>query len=135
MNIKSRKSAELFGVIFGGLVISLPGIPQALAQESTPKVNPCPRIFYEEPHNSRVVVPQGCPPNALTERLAAQGLLPAPTTPSQDQTRLGVGGEAPEPSAIPASPAPVDQTQQPSPGAASTEQPTVTQPRPRSGFY
>jgi hypothetical protein len=129
MNIKFRKSAELFGVIFGGLVISLPGIPQAVAQESTPKVNPCPRIFYEEPHNSRVVVPQGCPPNALTERLAAQGLLPAPTTPSQDQTRLGVGGEAPETDAIPASPAPTDQTQQPSPGAASTEQPTVTQPR------
>ncbi|MBD2562531.1 MULTISPECIES: hypothetical protein [Nostoc] len=98
MNMKSkkfRKSAELFGAICGGLLISLPAIPQVVAQESTPKVNPCPRIFYEEPHNSRVVVPQGCPPNALTQRLAAQGLLPVPATPSQDQTRLGVGGEAP----------------------------------------
>ncbi|MEH1943572.1 MAG: hypothetical protein V7L01_25595 [Nostoc sp.] len=102
MNIKPqsfRKSVELFGAICGGLLISLPAIPQVVAQESvvqesTPKINPCPRIFYEEPHNSRVVVPQGCPPNALTQRLAAQGLLPTSTTPSQDQTRLGVGGEA-----------------------------------------
>jgi hypothetical protein len=91
---KFRPSAELLGAICGGLLISLPAIPQVLAQESTPKVNPCPSIFYEEPHNSQVVVPQGCPPNALTQRLAAQGLLPVPTTPSQEQVRLGVGGEA-----------------------------------------
>ncbi len=100
MNMKFknfRKSAELFGAMCGGLLITLPAIPQAVAQQSvtqqsTPKINPCPRIFYEEPHNSRVVVPQGCPANALTQRLAAQGLLPA--NPSQEQTRLGVGGEA-----------------------------------------
>ncbi|MCC5630222.1 hypothetical protein [Nostoc sphaeroides] len=129
MNMKSqnfRKSAELFGAVFGGLLISLPAIPQALAQqsvaqESIPKVNPCPRIFYEEPHNTRVVVPQGCPPNALTQRLAAQGLLPVSATPSQEQIRLGVGGEA-------AQPAPNPQTQQPSTGTVSTEQPLV-QPR------
>ncbi|WP_138499426.1 hypothetical protein [Nostoc sp. PA-18-2419] len=95
-----RKSAELFGTICGGLLLSLPVIPQALAQQSTSQqqptgqVNPCPRIFYEEPHNSRVVVPQGCPPNALTQRLAAQGLLPVPATPSPEQAQLGVGGEA-----------------------------------------
>ncbi|MEA5622737.1 hypothetical protein [Nostoc sp. UHCC 0251] len=102
MNMKFknfRKSAELFGAMCGGLLITLPAIPQAVAQQSvtqqsTPKINPCPRIFYEEPHNSRVVVPQGCPANALTQRLAAQGLLPA--NPSQEQTRLGVGGETPQ---------------------------------------
>ncbi|WP_100898583.1 hypothetical protein [Nostoc flagelliforme] len=104
MNMKFqniRKSAEVFGAICGGLLITLPAIPQALAQqsvaqESIPKINPCPRIFYEEPHNTRVVVPQGCPPNALTQRLAAQGLLPASANPSQEQTRLGVGGEEPQ---------------------------------------
>ena len=109
MNMKFknlRKSAELFGAMCGGLLITLPAIPQALAQQSvgqqsvgqqsTPKINPCPRVFYEEPHNSRVVVPQGCPPNALTQRLAAQGLLPASANPSQEQTTLGVGGEAPQ---------------------------------------
>lgn len=131
MNIKSqnfRKSAELFGAILGGLVINLPAISQAVAQESTSKINPCPKIFYEEPHNSRVIVPQGCPPNALTKRLADQGLLPAPATPSQEQTRLGVGGEAAQPSVIPARPVPSDQAQQPSPGAASTDQPPLLQP-------
>ncbi|WP_375494671.1 hypothetical protein [uncultured Nostoc sp.] len=132
MNMKSqnfRKSAELFGAICGGLLISLPAIPQVLAQESIPKINPCPRIFYEEPHNNQVVVPQGCPPNALTERLAAQGLLPVPATPSQEQIRLGVGGgEAAEPDVRLPRLAPGDQTQQPSPGAVSTEQPQL-QPR------
>ncbi|QKQ72403.1 hypothetical protein [Nostoc sp. TCL240-02] len=137
MNMKSqnfRKSAKFFGAIFGGLMISLPVIPQAIAQqsvgqESTPKINPCPRIFYEEPHNSRVVVPQGCPPNALTQRLAAQGLLPTSATPSQEQTRLGVGGESPETGVTPSRPAPGAQTQQPSPGAVSTDQPRQLQPR------
>ncbi|MEH2435618.1 MAG: hypothetical protein V7K25_15450 [Nostoc sp.] len=130
---KFRKSAELFGAICGGLLITLPAIPQALAQQSvtqqsTPKVNPCPRIFYEEPHNSQVVVPQGCPPNAITQRLAAQGLLPVPATPSQEQTRLGVGGEAPQSGVTPSQPAPNDQSQQPSTGAVSTDQ-QLLQPR------
>ncbi|MEH1853626.1 MAG: hypothetical protein V7L11_18580 [Nostoc sp.] len=126
MNMKSqnfRNSAELFGAICGGLLITMPVIPQVLAQESIPKINPCPRIFYEEPHNNQVVVPQGCPPNALTERLAAQGLLPVPATSSQEQTRLGVGGgEAPEPGVSLPRLAPGDQTQQLSPGAVSTDQ-------------
>jgi hypothetical protein len=95
-----RKSAQLFGAIFGGLLISAPAIPQAVAQESTPKINPCPSIFYEEPHNSQVVVPPGCPPNALTLKLDAQGLLPTPTNPSPEQTRLGVGDQASEPGAV-----------------------------------
>ncbi|MEH2348615.1 MAG: hypothetical protein V7K55_11505 [Nostoc sp.] len=116
-----RKSAQLFSVIFGGLLISAPAIPQAVAQEYTPKVNPCPRIFYEEPHNNQVVVPAGCPPNALTQRLAAQGLLPAPATPSPE---LGVGG-TPEAGARVTG----DQTQQPSPGAVPNDQSRLLQPR------
>lgn len=93
-----RKTADLFGAICTGLLMSLAVIPLvAVAQPSSPKVNPCPRIFYEEPHNNRVLVPAGCPPNALTQRLQAQGLIPPPSisaTPSPEQTRLGVGGEA-----------------------------------------
>ncbi|MEH2142462.1 hypothetical protein [Nostoc sp.] len=123
-----RKSAELFGAICGGLLISLPVIPQVVAQQSPPKVNPCPRIFYEEPHNNQVVVPPGCPPNALTKRLAAQGLLPVPATPSPEQTRLSVGGEAPSSVTTPP-PVPSDQTQQPLPGAVSSDQPQLLQPR------
>lgn len=85
---------KLFGAICGGLFIGIAAIPQAAsAQQAIPKVNPCPSIFYEEPHNNRVLVPQGCPPNALTRRLAAQGLLP-PITPPVTQSP-GMGGEAP----------------------------------------
>ncbi|MEH2452692.1 hypothetical protein [Nostoc sp.] len=124
-----RKSAELFGAICGGLLISLPVIPQVVAQQSPPKVNPCPRIFYEEPHNNQVVVPPGCPPNARTKRLAAQGLLPVPATPSPEQTRLSVGGETPESGVTTPPPVPSEQTQQPSPGAVSNDQPQLLQPR------
>jgi hypothetical protein len=129
-----RKSAEFLGAICGGVLITLPAIPQALAQQSTPRVNPCPSIFYEEPHNSRVVVPQGCPPNALTQRLAAQGLLPVPATPSPEQARLGVGGEEPpvppQPGAVPPAPVPPTQGQVPpvpsQPGATVPVEPPQT---------
>jgi len=105
---KLRKYAKVLGAMCGGLLISVPAIPQtALAQQSTSttprqstsSVNPCPSIFYEEPHNNRVVVPEGCPPNAITQRLANQGLLPTArttTTSSPSQTGLGVGGETPQ---------------------------------------
>jgi hypothetical protein len=98
-----RNSAKLLGAICGGFIISLSAIPQAtIAQQirytTTSKVNPCPKIFYEKPHDNQVLVPQGCPPNAFTRRYAAQGLTPlgnVPATPSTDQTNLGVGGESP----------------------------------------
>jgi hypothetical protein len=127
MNMKSqnfRKSAQLLGAIFGGLLISAPAIAQVVTQESSPKINPCPSIFYEEPHNTRVVVPQGCPPNELTQKLAAQGLLPLSATPSAEQTRLGVGGEVPQAGARLSG----DQSQQSSPGAVSNEQQRLLQP-------
>lgn len=69
-----QKRVGLLGTIFGGLLLSIPAISQAvIAQQPTSKVNPCPSIFYEEPHNSRVLVPQGCPPNTATFRLSGQG--------------------------------------------------------------
>lgn len=74
LNELYQKRVGLLGTIFGGLLISIPAIPQAvIAQQTTSKVNPCPSIFYEEPHNSRVLVPQGCPPNTATFRLSRQG--------------------------------------------------------------
>jgi hypothetical protein len=105
---KLRKFIEIFGAICGGLLISVPAISQtAVAQQptsvtphqSTSKVNPCPSIFYEEPCNNRVLVPQGCPYNAITQRLANQGLLPTArtaATSSPSQTGLGLGGETPQ---------------------------------------
>ncbi|MEH1912353.1 hypothetical protein [Nostoc sp.] len=120
---KFRKSSELFGAICGGLLISLPAIPQAIAQQSAPKVNPCPKIFYEEPHNNQVVVPPGCPPNAITQRLAAQGLLPVSATPSQSQSQVPVPTEPGVTSPVPA---PGDQNQQPIPEGDSSNQPPQT---------
>ncbi|MBW4600716.1 MAG: hypothetical protein KME29_14235 [Calothrix sp. FI2-JRJ7] len=103
MSLKSNKSsnfAKLFGAIFGGMLIGLPAISvaqQAPVRSAGTKINPCPSIFYEEPHNNRVMVPQGCTPNAYTTRMNAQGMgmSNSAVAPTPDQTRLGVGGEAP----------------------------------------
>ncbi|MBD2567753.1 hypothetical protein [Anabaena lutea] len=87
MNI--NKCTQLIGTVCGGLLMSLPAIPQlVMAQATTAKVNPCPRIFYEEPHNNRVLVPAGCPPNALTQQFMRQGLI------TPNQSGLSVGGES-----------------------------------------
>ncbi|MBD2354049.1 hypothetical protein H6G41_05335 [Tolypothrix sp. FACHB-123] len=105
MNNKShkfRKSAEFLAALCGGVLMSMPALAQTpvpvTPQPSSPsgKVNPCPRIFYEEPHNSRVVVPQGCPPNALTQQLQSQGTLPYNyNSGASSQNQTGVGGETP----------------------------------------
>lgn len=97
------KYAQFLGTICGGLVISLPLGLQAIsqtvsAQQSTSVLNPCPRIYYEEPYNTRLNSPQNCPPNAYTLRQLNQGFIPgSPTSaiPSPEETRLGVGGEYP----------------------------------------
>lgn len=94
------KKPQILGIICGGLIMSLPAISQVamaqkIVQPLTPKVNPCPGIFYEEPHNYRVLVPVGCPPNAFTLRLMELGIIPFIITPFPDQNRFGVGGEAP----------------------------------------
>jgi hypothetical protein len=91
-----RNSIQLAGVIFSGLLIGLPAISQTAQAQQQPlnvsgsKINPCPKIFYEEPHNNRVRVPQGCPPNAFTNRITQS------SSSSSNQTQLGVGGEAPD---------------------------------------
>jgi hypothetical protein len=64
----------LLGTFLGTLFIGLSATNQsAVAQRQVPKVNPCPQIFYEEPHRNRVLVPSGCPPNAATLRFKEQG--------------------------------------------------------------
>ncbi|PMB44947.1 hypothetical protein CEN39_27665 [Fischerella thermalis CCMEE 5201] len=71
-NLKLKNKKGLLGSIFGGLLIGLPIIPFAASAAPSSVLNPCPRIFYEEPHNNRVLVPEGCPPNAATLRLRGQ---------------------------------------------------------------
>ncbi|MEH1886325.1 hypothetical protein [Nostoc sp.] len=118
MNTESQKfckSAELIGAICGGLLISLPAIPHALAQQSTPNLNPSPSIFSEPPYNrSQSPVPPG--PSAMPPRPVPRGegqMSPVP----------------PGPSVRPPRPIPGDRTQQPSPGGVSSDQPQLLQPR------
>ncbi|MDZ8068361.1 MAG: hypothetical protein RMY64_22490 [Nostoc sp. DedQUE08] len=118
-----RKSGKLFGALCGGLLISLPAIPQALAQESTVKVNPSPSIFSEPPYNrsqapgspeSGVTPPRPVPP--------AEGQVspvpPRPIPPAEGQV-----------SPVPPRPIPGDRTQQPSPPAVSNDQQPLVEPR------
>ena len=76
---------KFFPVLMGiaSLVaVSLPAVAQT-TQGSTARssvLNPCPGIYYEEPHNSLRVVPQGCPPNAATRLLIEQGRIPGSAT-------------------------------------------------------
>ena len=100
---KVRRSAELLGAICGGLLIGLPAIPLAAIAQQQPngKTNPCPKIFYEEPHNSQVTVPQGCPPNDYTRTNAqeSQGSQESssdhnpPVIPPSDQKKQSFDGE------------------------------------------
>lgn len=141
MSIHISNRAGLLSAICGGLLMGMSAIPQAIfAQQPTTqqpinspnsKVNPCPKIFYEEPHNNRVTVPQGCTPNAYTQRLIEQGLLPqsnVPTTSTTEQTNLGVGGERnsalnPNPSIL--NEAPYNRSQR---GGQTSTTETITQP-------
>lgn len=67
-NPKSQKSVGLIGAICGTLLIGLPVVPLAALAQPASRVNPCPGIYYEEPFNRTRLVPQGCPPNAATQR-------------------------------------------------------------------
>ena len=110
-----RKSSKLFSALCGGLLISLPAIPQALAQESTVKVNPSPSIFSEPPYN-RSQSPGSPEPGARP---------PRPIPPTEGQ----VSPVPPQPGARPPRPIPGDRTQQPSPPTVSNDQQPLVEPR------
>ena len=119
------KSSKLFGALCGGLLISLPAIPQAFGQESTPNIkqpgaasstlNPSPSIFSEPPYN-RSQAP-GSPESGVTP--------PQPVPPAEGQ----VSPVPSQPGARPARPIPGDRTQQPSPPTVSTDQQPQVEPR------
>ncbi|PIG91815.1 hypothetical protein [Gloeocapsopsis sp. IPPAS B-1203] len=95
-----RRKVGIWGSIFGGLLIGIPAIPLAASAQSS-VLNPCPRIYYEEPFNSRNLVPQGCPSNAFTQQYSALSATPnrivpadAPTTPGEVVPTLSQPGVA-----------------------------------------
>lgn len=70
------RRAWLLGILGGGVLAGLSSVTSdATAQTSS--VNPCPSVYYEEPYNSNVVTPEGCPPNALTQILRGEYTAPA----------------------------------------------------------
>ncbi|WP_414518167.1 hypothetical protein [Nostoc sp. PCC 9305] len=110
-----RKSSKLFGALCGGLLISLPAIPQALAQESTVKLNPSPSIFSEPPYN-----------RSQSPVSPESGVIPPrPVPPAEGQ----VSPVPPQPGARPPRPIPGDRTQQPSPPTVSNDQQPLVEPR------
>ncbi|OYD92272.1 hypothetical protein CDG76_22180 [Nostoc sp. 'Peltigera membranacea cyanobiont' 210A] len=110
-----RKYSKLFGALCGGFLISLPAIPQALAQESTVKVNPRPSIFSEPPYN-RSQSPVSPQPSARPAQ---------PVAPAEGQ----VSPLPPQPGARTPRPIPGDRTQEPSPPTVSNDQQPLVEPR------
>lgn len=75
-----KNSLKTLSIISGGLLIGFPLVAQP-ASAQTEELNPCPRIYYEAPFNTSTLVPQGCPPNAISEQLGInQATAPAGTT-------------------------------------------------------
>lgn len=83
-----RLSWGLTGSLISGLLIAIPTLTtRSIA--ATPGVNPCPAIYYEEPHNSSRLVPSGCRPNAFTQSVNTAGGAPvSPNTSGGQLNRI-----------------------------------------------
>ena len=89
--MKVRLSWGLTGGLISGLLIAIPALTtRSIA--ATPGINPCPAIYYEEPHNSSRLVPSGCRPNAFTQSVNAAG--GAPVSPNTNGNQLNQSGPA-----------------------------------------
>lgn len=64
-----KNSLKALGVVSGSLLVGLPLMAQPASVQTEGEINPCPRIYYEEPFNSSTLVPEGCPPNAISQQL------------------------------------------------------------------
>lgn len=59
---RQAQQLSFLTTICGGALLALSAIPFTVKAQ----VNPCPRIYYEEPDNSALAAPQGCPANAAS---------------------------------------------------------------------
>lgn len=82
------KTPSILGVVCGGLLVSVPMLADSASAQMNQMgrrmmgqaTNPCPGIYYEEPFNSRAIVPEGCRPNAATQRRGMVGSRFQPVT-------------------------------------------------------
>lgn len=112
-NPKIKKPAALVRAICGTLVIGLPVIPlsaSAVPFSTLDKVNPCPGIYYEEPFNSRNIVPQGCRPNAATQRIQRGAVSERPVIRDQEVFTEPLT-PAPPPAGVPQPPLPEERSE------------------------
>lgn len=69
--LKEKGNTKTLRRILSGLAVAIGFLPLAafaVPARPNPKRNPCPKIYYEEPYNNKILVPAGCTPNAATQR-------------------------------------------------------------------
>lgn len=74
--LKEKRDIKTWKKLFSSFAILIPFLPltaYAVPKRPNPKRNPCPKIYYEEPYNSKLIVPAGCTPNAATTRWKQTG--------------------------------------------------------------
>jgi hypothetical protein len=62
MNFNISRFLAQFSIGLAGLT----GLASPALAATTSLTNPCPRIYYEEPYNSSIILPATCAPNAAT---------------------------------------------------------------------
>ena len=85
MNFNTSLFLKSFSIVLGSCV-GVTAVASTASAATTSALNPCPKIYYEEPHNSRHIAPPGCPPNAANQLLSQQGQMPAAPLMTQPQT-------------------------------------------------
>lgn len=126
--IKLSKTG-IFSTVFGGLLIGFPTIPLAATAQTSQVLNPCPKIYYEEPFNSRNLVPEGCPPNKATQEYRAASGTIDPITLNQQPGDTVAGQNLPtEPGAnlTPSAIVPADAPTTPAQVVPTPSQPGIT---------
>ena len=74
--LKQRQNISTLKRLVSGFAVLIPFLPLtafAIPKRPNPKRNPCPKIYYEEPYNNKILVPAGCTPNAATSRWKKTG--------------------------------------------------------------
>ena len=104
LNAERFIKSGLVGTLFGTILIGLWATAQK-AQAQPSGLDQCAGIYYEEPYNSRIIVPEGCPPNAYTQQqgqpsgVSSEEVEPLPGTPNEPVAPLP--GNADTPASVP----------------------------------